>query len=177
MFNLLRKENFLLFYLRFKKYGVWFFINFIIATIPFAIMFVRNYSTETLFSNFLSFNFGLIISSSYVLFILLDSGVETQEKPNFLLVFTFFWVLVIQATYVIYPDIPNKRVLDFLTNHLRIIVAIIGGVTVLISFLLNKPNIERSINEKRATQKMAESQEIKNDFKNFSRELKMDGTL
>lgn len=62
MFNLLRKENFLLFYLRFKKYGVWFFINFIIATIPFAIMFARNYSTETLFSNFLSFNFGLIIS-------------------------------------------------------------------------------------------------------------------
>lgn len=177
MLNFLRKENFLMFFLRFKKYGLWFFINFIIAIIPFAVMFARNYSKETLFSNFLSFNFGLIISSLYVLIILLDSLVETQEKPGFLLVFTFFWVLVIEATYVIYPNIPNKMVSDILTNHLRIITAIILGVTVLISFLLHKPNIERSINEKRATQRIDESQDIKDSFKSISRELEMDGVL
>lgn len=177
MLNFLRKENFLIFFLRFKKYGLWFFINFIIAMIPFAVMFVRNYSKETLFSNFLSFNFGLLISSLYVLLVLLDSRIETQEKPSFLIGITIFWVLVVDAAYVIYPDIPNKMVSDILTNHIKIIAAIILSVTVLISFLLNKPNIERSINEKRATQRIDESQDIKDSFKSISRELEMDGVL
>ena len=177
MFNLLRKENFLLFSLRFKKYGIWFFINFIIATIPFAIMFARNYSTETLFSNFLTFNFGLLISSLYVLLTLLDSRIETQKIPIFVIVLTIFCLISITAAYGLYPDIPNKMVLQILTKHIKIITAIILIVTVLISFLLNKPNIERSINEKRATQRIDESQDIKDSFKGISRELEMDGTL
>jgi len=53
--------------------------------------------TQTLFSNFLSFNFGLLISSLYVLLILLDSRIETQEKPSFLIGITIFWVLVVDA--------------------------------------------------------------------------------
>ena len=65
--------------------------------IPFAVRFVRNYSKETLFSNFLSFNFGLLISSLYVLLILLDSRIETQEKHSFLIGITIFWVLVVDA--------------------------------------------------------------------------------
>jgi len=140
-------------------------------------MFARNYSKETLFSNFLAFNFGLIISSLYILLVLLDSRIETQEKPIFLIGITIFWVLVIEAAYGIYPNIPNKMVLDILTNHIKIIAAIILSVTVLISFFLNKPNIERSIKEKRATQIMDESQDIKDNFKSISRELEMDGAL
>jgi hypothetical protein len=66
---------------------------------------------------------------------------------------------------------------DILTNNIKIIAGIILSVTVLISFLLHKPNIERSINEKRATQRIDESQDIKDSFKSISRELKMDGTL
>lgn len=108
MLNFLRKDNFSILFLRFKEYGLWFFINFIIAMIPFAVMFVRNYSEETLFSNFLSFNFGLLISSLYVLLVILDSRIETQEKPNFLIGITIFWVLVVNAAYAIYPNIPNK---------------------------------------------------------------------
>lgn len=177
MLNFLRKETFSTLILRFKKYGIWFFVNFIIAMIPFAIMFVLNYSRETLFSNFLSFNFGLIISSFYVLFLLLDSRVENQENPCFLIVITVFWVLVIQATYVIYPNIPNKTVSDILVNHLTIIAVIIFCVTVLISLFLNRPNIERGIKERRATQRIVESQEIEKSFKNISRELEMDGIL
>lgn len=177
MLNFIRKVSFLIFFIRFKKYGLWLFTNFIMAMIPFAVMFVQNYSEEALFSSFLSFNFGLLISSLYVLLILLDSRIETQKTPIFLIVFTIFWLISINAAYVLYPDIPNKMVLQILTKHIKVIAAIILGVTVLISLFLNKPNIERSINEKRATQIMDESQDIKDSFKSISRELEMDGAL
>ena len=76
---------------------------------------------------------------------------------------------------------PNPKIFNLFSQNLKYIACIIIGVTILLSFLLNKSNIEQTIIDKREKRKISrgkqEMEKISANFKNFSRELETDNTL
>lgn len=178
MSHFISKEFFKASFLRIRKYGIWLLVNFVLSAIPFAAMFAMNYPHHTLFSNFLVFNFALLISSLYVLFVIIDSHIETNNQPTILLIFTILWIIFIMLTFVLYPDIPHKGLASFFAGYLAEIALFVLLITAIISLFLNRPTIKQSIMDQieaqKANQKIDDSQKTKDKAKQWKKELEGD---
>ena len=137
--------------LRAKEYILWFLVNFFICLIPCLIMIAMNRLSEEVFSSFLSYNYTLLISSLYLIFTLSETNKNEGSFPTLLFFITISWLLIIFATFIIYPDIPNKIVSKwFSVNYLLSISIILIFVTFTISFFLNFSSMEKNVKNKKS---------------------------
>ena len=159
-----------MFLIRLKRYFVWFLVNFVICLLPLFVSLLANQATNQLFLGFLSFSFTLIISSLY-LFETVIYMREDKTLSDLLKWGSFLWVFILFIVFIFYPEIPAISLRLFFQENIISIVELVIVVTIIFTFLLNRPSIELLVIKLSNEKKMKESKKLREDVEKMKDRL------
>jgi hypothetical protein len=157
---------------RIRNYWRWFFSNIIFCSLPSLIMLLIGANKNEIFSGFLTFNFTLIISSIYLLFQYAGKKRLDKDIPSSLIQLSYLWAFLLIIMFAIFPENVSSTFISFLpeinqpTSYIIIIL-----ITAIISFFMNKPNIEETIKSEEAILIREENKKEKIDTSNLKSQV------
>jgi hypothetical protein len=135
-------------------------------------MLAMNYEDSYIFSGLLAYSYTLLISSFYILLVMLDVRLlEEKGMPIILILSTIGWVIILIILFILYPRIPNEPINKWFSGHPGVNFFIIVAITIILSFFLNKSSLESYINRRYGKQRIEKSRKTEDKVKDFKSKL------